>query len=72
MTEITILHRAEFDDPRTTPPGMKSVLITFQMPSGLMGSTVIRKTEEHTPAEIAALRKRAAELTPKPGEKVTI
>jgi len=72
MVEVRILNRTDFKDMRKGPPGIPSVMVTFQLPDFRVGSVAIKKGEEKTPAERSAIDTEIKRMGKPGGEILTV
>jgi len=72
MVEVRILNRTEFKDLRAGAPGIPSVMVTFQLPDFRVGSAIIKKGEEKTPAERAAIDAEIKRMGRPSGEIISV
>jgi len=72
MVEVKILRRTEFVDMRKGPPGVPSVMVTFQLADFRVSSVRIKKGEEKTLAEKTAIAEEIKRMGKPAGETLTV
>jgi hypothetical protein len=72
MVDVRILNRTEYMDLSKGAPGTPSVMVLFQLPDLRQGVARIRKGEERTPAERAAIQAEIARMGKPPGEYISV
>lgn len=72
MTDVTVINRTEFRDQSKGPPGVPTIMVTFQLSDMRVGSAVIPKAAFNAASEKAAIRSEIERMGRISGEVLSL